>query len=234
MFNRPERFAWPESDAVRLVQDLRFGLLVSEYEGELCFSYLPFLVDVEEGRIIRLRGHFARSNPHWKALQAQSRATVVFNGPNAYVSAQWYTAGCPAAPSWNFVVVHVAGKVVLHDTPEETWDILLDLIDVNEASLPQQWNVDGYDPARRERLLPHILGFSLDVEKMESKFKLNQHYADDDQLGAARGLEQDVGTDSARAIARLMRLGVERAARQGKNESGVDVTTYLDNRKTAK
>ncbi len=233
MFNRPERFAWPESDAVQLVQDLRFGLLVSDYDGELCFSYLPFLVDVEDGRIVRLRGHFARNNPHWKALQSNPQATVVFNGPNAYVSAQWYTKECPAAPSWNFVVVHVVGNIVLHDTPEETWAILLDLIEVNESSLPQQWRVENYDPARRERLLPHILGFSLEVSRIEPKFKLNQHYAADDQLGAAKGLEADVGTDNAREIARLMRLSVERSAREGTRESGVDVTTYLDNGKTS-
>lgn len=232
MFNRPERFAWPENDAVRLVQDLRFGLLVSDHEGELSFTYLPFLVDVEDGHIVRLRGHFARNNPHWQALQANPQATVVFNGPNAYVSAQWYTDDCPAAPSWNFVVVHVVGNVALHDTPEETWAILLDLIEVNESSLPQQWSVDDYDPARRERLLPHILGFSLKVDRIESKFKLNQHYADNDQLGAARGLERDVGTDNARGIARLMRLSVERSARQGTSEGGVDVTTYLDSGKT--
>ncbi len=228
MFNRPERFAWPESDAVALVQALRFGLIVSVYEGEPCFSYIPLLVDVEDGRLVRLRGHFARSNPHWQALREQPRATVVFNGPNAYVSSQWYTPECKAAPSWNFVVVHVGGRVVLHDTPEETWAIVQELIAVNEATLPRQWSVETYDPERRDRLLPHILGFSIEVDQFEPKFKLNQHYAAGDKLGTAEGLERDVGTDAAREIARLMRLSVERDQLVGDAKAaGKDISSYL-------
>ena len=227
MFNRPERFNWPESDAVALVQALRFGLIVSVYDGEPYFSYIPLLVDVEDGRVVRLRGHFARSNPHWEALREQPEVTVIFNGPNAYMSAQWYTPECQAAPSWNFVVVHVGGRMVLRDTPEQTWEILEDLIEVNEAALPQQWRVEGYDPARRERLLPHILGFAIEVDRFEPKFKLNQHYAEADKLSAAQGLERDVGTDDARAIARLMRLSVERARQDGADGKSLDISDYL-------
>lgn len=232
MFNRPERFAWPESDAVALVQALRFGLIVSVYEGEPCFSYIPLLVDVEDGRIVRLRGHFARSNPHWRALREQPEVTVIFNGPNAYMSAQWYSPECQAASSWNFVVVHVGGRMVLRDTPEATWEILEELVAVNEAALPRQWKLEDYDPARRKRLLPHILGFAIEVDRFEPKFKLNQHYADADKLGAAQGLERDVGTDDAREIARLMRLSVERAKSVDHDEKGLDIADYLSQKKT--
>src|SRR5690606_27922101 len=152
---------------------------------------------------------------------------VIFNGPNAYVSAQWYTPECQAAPSWNFVVVHVGGRVVLHDTPEDTWNIVKELIEVNEAALPRQWQVEGYDPNRRERLLPHILGFSREVDRCEPKCKLNQHYADADKLGAAQGLEQDVGTDNAREIARLIRASVDPDKRTGSGERGTDIASYL-------
>ena len=203
MFHRPERFASPMAQATRFVQDLRFGLLVSQRDGELQFSHLPLLIDVEGENIVRLRGHFARSNPHWRALQQDPHATVVFTGPNAYMSAQWYSPECQAAPSWNFVTVHVNGTVQLWDTPAQTTEIINELIQVNEAELPRQWDINGYSPARRAQLTPHILGFALDVSSVEPKFKLNQHYADADKIGAIAGLRSR-GTDATRQIAELM------------------------------
>lgn len=203
MFHRPERFASPMAQAVDFVRGLRFGLVVSQHDGELQFSHLPLLVDVEDGQIVRLRGHFARSNPHWRALQHDARATVVFNGPNAYMSAQWYSPECQAASSWNYVTVHVNGTVRLLDTPEQTTEIVNELIAVNEAELPRQWDIEGYSPARRAALTPHILGFALDVTSVEPKFKLNQHYADADKIGAIAGLRER-GTGDCRQIADLM------------------------------
>jgi transcriptional regulator len=203
VFHRPERFAYPLEKAIEFVRRQRFGLLVSQVEGELQFSYLPFLVDIEDGTIVRLRGHFARSNPHWRALQQEPRATAVFMGPNAYVSAQWYSPGCPAAPSWNFVTVHLNGTIRLLDTPEQTTAIVNELIAVNEADLPTQWSIESYSPERRAALTPHILGFAFDVTAIEPKFKLNQHYADVDKIGAIAGL-RSLGTDAAREIADLM------------------------------
>ncbi len=122
--------------------------------------------------------------------------------------------------------------MVFRDTPEQTWEILKDLIATNEAALPNQWKVETYDPARRERLLPHILGFAIEVDRFEPKFKVNQHYGDADKLSAAEGLERDVGTDDAREIARLMRLSVERTKQSGEERKGVDISTYLDKGKT--
>ena len=203
MLHRPERFEVPIEWAAEFALQLRFGLLVSQLDGELQFSHLPVLVDVEDQRIVRIRGHFARSNPHWQALQQDPRATFVFNGPNAYMSAQWYTPECQAAPSWNFVTVHVVGRARLLDTPEQTTQIVDELIAVNEAELPQQWSLAGYSAERRARLTPHILGFALEVEEVQPKFKLLQHYTDEDKQGAIAGLRAR-GRDDARQIADYM------------------------------
>ncbi|MGV3570564.1 MAG: FMN-binding negative transcriptional regulator [Ramlibacter sp.] len=216
VLHRPERFASPMAWATDFMRKERFGLLVSQLQGELHFSHLPVLVDVEGERVVRLRGHFARSNAHWQALQEDPRATFVFNGPHAYMSAQWYSPGCQAAPSWNFVTVHLAGRVRLLDTPQQTTDIVDELIAVNEAELPAQWDVRGYSAERRARLTPHILGFALDVEEVQPKFKLLQHYPDEDKVGAIAGLRSR-GTDATRAIAHLM----EQTLGQGSREMDV-------------
>jgi transcriptional regulator len=203
VLHRPERFDTPIAWSAELASKLRFGLLVSHLDGELHFSHLPVIVDVKGEKITCIRGHFARSNPHWRALQQDPRCTFVFNGGNAYMSAQWYSPGCQAAPSWNFITVHVVGAMRLLDTPEQTTEIVDELIRVNEAELPKQWDLAGYSPERRARLTPHILGFALDVQEVQPKFKLLQHYPDEDKVGAIAGLRAR-GTDDCRQIAEYM------------------------------
>jgi transcriptional regulator len=75
-------------------------------------THLPFLLD--DGRAPKgtLRGHVARSNPHWRYLAAGRPTLVVFAGAHAYVSPSWYASG-PAVPTWNYVAVHAAGIGVL-------------------------------------------------------------------------------------------------------------------------
>lgn len=203
MLFRPPRYVAPQAQATDFARSLGFGLLVSQLDGELQFSHLPFIVDTEGERIVRLRGHFSRNNPHWKALQHQPQATVVFNGPNAYISAQWYTPECQAAPSWNYVTVHASGTVRLLDTPEQTTQIVDELIAINEARLPRQWDLSTYSPERRAILTPHILGFALDVDVTEEKFKLSQHHKDADRRGAIAGL-RELGTGDDLWMADMM------------------------------
>jgi transcriptional regulator len=227
MFHRPERFVQSDADAIALIQRLRFGTIVSVKDGEPEFSHLPLLADVEDGRLVRLRGHFARSNPHWRSLESSPKAVVIFNGPNAYTSAQWYVPGHPAAPTWNFVHVHVEGNFELLPDAENTNRIINDLVLVNEAALPTQWDLAGYSPDRRAALVPHIIGFHFHVTKLDPYFKLSQHYSDANKKGAARGLKS-VGTDAAREIADMM-LGT---CSDGGDRAGVDVRSILSSSKT--
>lgn len=222
MLYNPGRFAYPVSAALEMMQRLRFGTVVSIDGGELQFSHLPLLVDVAEGKLVRLRGHFARANPHVQALERNPDAVILFNGPNAYVSAQWYTPGNPAAPTWNYVAIHVEGKVRLAADQAATSRIVDDLIRVNEAELPTRWPLEDYSPARRAQLLPHIIGFEFDVTRLEPKFKLTQHYGDADKRGAAAGL-MTRGTDAAREIADLM---LSTCSADG-DKPGADIRAHL-------
>lgn len=205
MFYRPPRFDTPytEADAARLARDLGFGTVISTLNGEICISHLPLLVDVEGDRIVAIRGHMARANPHVAALMESPETTIIFHGPDAYVSAQWYTPANPAAPSWNYVVVHVSGRLRFMPEDEAVSRIVDELVIENESRLPAQWDLAGYSPERRAKLLPHIIAFEVPAERVEPKFKLNQHYANADKIGAAEGLKAR-GTDKARQIADYM------------------------------
>jgi len=67
--------------------------------------------------------HLARANPHARQLaDGVFDALVLFTGPNAYITPSWYASkaehGC-VAPTWNYVAVHVHGRAVLRDEPNQ-------------------------------------------------------------------------------------------------------------------
>src|SRR5262245_25072902 len=99
----PKSFA--ETDGATLypfIRDNNFAALVTEHEGQLIASHLPFLIDSERGV---LRAHLARANDQWQAFDGRE-ALVIFQGPHAYVSPSWYEVQ-PSVPTWNYTAVHV-------------------------------------------------------------------------------------------------------------------------------
>ena len=65
------------------------GLLVSGGEPGLEANAVPFVIDPAAGRLGTLRARLARANPQWRALAADGRCLVVFQGPEAYVTPSW-------------------------------------------------------------------------------------------------------------------------------------------------
>ena len=100
----PKHFAAEDRDALdAVIRANPFALLVGEMEGSPFATHLPFLLDGDS-----LLSHFARGNPHWKAIDGHTEMLAVFSGPHAYVSPRWYESE-QAVPTWNYVAVHVYG-----------------------------------------------------------------------------------------------------------------------------
>jgi predicted FMN-binding regulatory protein PaiB len=97
----------------RFMDENGFATLVSHAAGGLSVSHVPLLVEAE-GDALRLLGHVARNNDHWRALEAADEVLAIFHGPHAYVSPTWY-AQHPSVPTWNYAVVHAHGKARLMD-----------------------------------------------------------------------------------------------------------------------
>src|ERR1700686_3117150 len=72
-------------------------------DGSPFATHLPLVVH-DEGEHGVIEGHFARANPHWKAL-AGRETLVVFSGPHSYVSPMLYAEPL-SVPTWNYIAVH--------------------------------------------------------------------------------------------------------------------------------
>jgi transcriptional regulator len=74
----------------RLIREHSFATLISQVDGELFATHLPFLLDPTRGANGTLRGHMARANPHWRSFaNLDQEALVVFQGAHAYISPSW-------------------------------------------------------------------------------------------------------------------------------------------------
>lgn len=152
-----------------------FATLVSAVDGTPFATHLPLLLD--QGTLL---GHVARANPHWQAFDGQREALAIFHGPHAYISPTWYATG-PAVPTWNYAAVHVYGAPRLIEG--EALAALVDrLVTTYEAGQAKPWS--GELPAEyKAKLLQAIVGFEMEIVRIEGKFKLGQGRSPEDQLG---------------------------------------------------
>src|SRR5258707_8611644 len=102
----PKHFTETRSaELAGLMQRHSFATIVTQGDGGLIASQLPFMYRAEEGPHGTLLCHLAKPNPQVAELRAGREALVIFSGPHAYVSPSWY-ATRPAGPTWNYAPGH--------------------------------------------------------------------------------------------------------------------------------
>lgn len=162
-------------DRARLVEFMRahaFATLVSVGDAGLDVSHVPLLVDLD-GESIRLRGHLARANGQWERLEGAKHVTAIFHGPHAYVSPTWYVTH-PSVPTWNYAVVHAHGSARLTEEAE-LHEVVSELSAQYEAGNRPPWKLSAQPAAYVSSMLGMIVGFEIEVARVEGKFKLSQN-----------------------------------------------------------
>lgn len=180
----------------QFIHDFAFGVLVS---GSLTGTHLPFSLCEKEGENGVLYTHCAKENPQWKELD-NADVLVIFSGPHNYISPSWYTKG-PAVPTWNYAAVHVYGKVSFLNN-EETIDALDDVVKKYDPELLVSRDI--LTDKLKERLLPAIVGFKIEITAMEGQLKLGQQRTKTDQQGVYHALSHSDHLED-RALAEYMK-----------------------------
>jgi transcriptional regulator len=177
-----------------------FGLVISSSDGRLVASHLPLLLDSTAGAQGALLGHMARANHQWRQAAGQE-VLAIFSGPHAYISPTWYQAE-QMVPTWNYVAVHAYGRLTLFQDPEALLQVVDDLVQTYERSMPEPWLLDGREEFVR-RKLEQIVGFRIDIEHLEGKWKLSQNQSVEPRQRAIQALKGRLDENS-QAIAALM------------------------------
>jgi transcriptional regulator len=198
----PQAFAVDDFAQLQgFMEEFSFATVITQRDGELTASHIPFLLDRSAGPYGLLRAHLAIRNPQLEDLRSGSQALVIFQGPHTYISPSWYVRP-ENVPTWNYTVVHAYGAPKIIDR-EAMVAFLKDLVGKHERSLDEPWDFDPND-AWIQKLLPEIAGFEIKIEKLEGKFKLNQNRTAADRAGVIETLSASEDAPQRAVAARMI------------------------------
>lgn len=200
----PTHFKIADEEVIaNFLRQFDFVAIVTNGASGLTASHVPVVVD-RDGEHLRIRGHLARANEHWKGMDGRTESMAIFSGPHAYVSPSWYATDGPAVPTWNYAVVHAYGRPVFRDDAAFLRDVVETLTARYEGHRARPWTPTRLPADAYERMLGAIVGFEMRIERCEAKFKLGQNRSIADRTGAATGLDAE-HSPAASAVAEFMR-----------------------------
>jgi transcriptional regulator len=179
-----------------------FGILVSKDGDSLVASHLPFVYQPQPGRHGRLTSHLAKANRHWQLFNERDEALVIFHGPHAYISPSFYVSEV-AVPTWNYVSVHVYGHARVMTSDAELNAVLDETVAQHEAGRPSPWTADRLPDEMEARLHQALVGFTMEITRVEAKFKLGQNRSKEDQAKML-ALLQNAPDSESRRLAEFM------------------------------
>jgi transcriptional regulator len=185
--------------------------LISPGPDGLVATPLPMLYQPADDGPGSLIGHVARNNPHWRCA-GEPESLAIVRGSDAYVSPAWYPSKAEhgrVVPTWNYLVLHVYGRLVIHESTDWLRDLVTRLTAVHEAAVGSSWQVSDAPAAYLDGQLRAIVGIELQISRIEAKAKLSQNRSDADQVSVIEALDAlpSPGPD----VATLMRSGTRPA-----------------------
>ena len=195
----PSHFQIQDEDVIYdIIENNSFATLFSQHNGNPFATHLPLTFDKNKEY---LYGHFARPNPQWNDIENQD-VLAIFHGPHCYISPSWYETNI-AVPTWNYVAVHVYGRVKIVDNEQELMNSLRDMV-LKYEEPNSSYKLDQVDSKYLESMTKGIVGFKIKINKIEGKAKLSQNHPVERQKLIIQRLEQITNEDSQK-IASLIK-----------------------------
>jgi transcriptional regulator len=174
----------------RLLERFPLGALVVHGPQGLDADHVPFEMVAAAGGAWSLHGHVARANPVWQQATTGSDVLVIFRGGDAYISPSWYPSKHEAhrqVPTWNYQVVHVHGRIAIHDDVRFVRGVVARLTRRHEGSAgnARPWRMTDSEPAYIDDMLTRIVGIEVVPRRVVVKSKLSQNKDDRDRVAAA-------------------------------------------------
>jgi transcriptional regulator len=207
----PPIFKADDAKCWAFVEQRGFGSLIAIDDGFPIAAHVPLLV-VRDGDKTRIEMHLARANPLHAIIARAPNVLITVQGPDAYVSPDWYTSK-DQVPTWNYIAVHMKGRArVLPD--EAKWPHVDRLSDTFEARLAPKpiWKSSKMTQQKREMLIRAIVAIEIDVLSIDGSWKLAQTKTRSDRMEVARMLEwrgDADGQSGARGISEAMKQSLK-------------------------
>ena len=173
-----------ENDKVHLLEVIKtypLATVISVKDNTPLITHLPLIYRETDGKLI---GHIDIYNPQTSLLKDENEVTVIFYGPQCYISPSIYTT--TQLPTWNYVRVHLTGKVTKIESTAALKQSLITMTEFLEA--PEHQYVLEPDNPRLDKNLEYIKMFEITIDTWEGKFKLSQDKKPKDKENARQTL----------------------------------------------
>ncbi len=198
----PRHFAIDDSAALHFLENLKNGHLVTSTNDGILSTLIPVRFDKTSNSLI---GHLARGNSQWSTPTNQE-ALFISSTIDSYISPSWYESKKEHGkdvPTWDYMLAHVYGDLVVHDDVVWLRKAVSDLTDSFEGIRAKPWKLDDAPEDYVNGQLRAIVGFELRVKRVEVAFKMSQNKTTADLDGVIAGLRIDGRNDVAEEVERL-------------------------------
>jgi len=207
----PKHFEQQDLDSLTaLLNAYPLGVLVTQYDGALEANHIPFLLEGDLAVGGKLIGHVAKGNPVWKDMTSTQESLVIFQGPEAYITPNWYPSKQvhhQVVPTYNYAVIHLYGTLsVTHDAAAKQ-RIVEDLTAVMEKKRKSSWQVSDAPADYIEKMLNAIVGIELTITRIQAKWKVSQNRDALDREGVAFGLTDPDSSSADQLMSVIVQQG---------------------------
>src|SRR5215472_557535 len=146
-----------------------FASLVSNGLAGLCASHLPTVLK-DEGPYGVIECHLARANTHWKDVASGNEALMIFQGPEGYITPNWYPAKAQhgkVVPTWNYAIVHAYGRPEIMENKEWLRRHVGELTVQQEQTQSRPWVLSDAPQSFVDTMLRGIVGFRFIITRLE-------------------------------------------------------------------
>ncbi|MEH6536441.1 MAG: FMN-binding negative transcriptional regulator [Psychroserpens sp.] len=150
---------------IEVIKTYPLATVISVENNQPLITHLPLIY--EDGKLI---GHIDKFNPQAELLKYDNDVTILFSGPQCYISPTVYNT--TQLPTWNYIKVHLKGTVKAIKSKADLKQSLITMTEFLEA--PDHKYVLEPDNPRLDSNLDYIKMFEISITQWEGKFKLSQ------------------------------------------------------------
>ena len=169
------------NNMIEVIKTYPLATLISVKNNEPLITHLPLIYDETTGNLI---GHIDLYNPQAELLKNNQPVTIIFSGPQCYISPSIYTT--TQLPTWNYIKVHLKGRVKSINDSEAIKNSMIKMTEFLEQ--PDHKYVLEPDNPRMDGAINYVKGFEISVTHWEGKFKLSQDKKPQDIVNAREQL----------------------------------------------
>ena len=158
---------YDKNHMIDVIKTYPLATVISVQNNEPFITHLPLIYREEDGKLI---GHIDIYNPQANLLKDNNPITILFSGPQCYISPSVYTT--IQLPTWNYIKVHLKGTVKAIESKDALKQSLITMTEFLEQP-DHKYDLEPDNP-RMEGALDYIKMFEITINDLEGKFKLSQ------------------------------------------------------------